>query len=483
MSLLDGVLLGSQLPSVELLPRDSVGSAGAEAVELAALCGLDLDPWQAYCLEHGLSEQSDGLWAAFLCALVVPRQNGKGSVLEAREIAGLFLLNERLILHSAHEFKTCFEHFLRIVHLIESTPDLDRRVQKIRRGVGEQAVELRNGNRLRFIARSGGSGRGMSAPCVVLDEFMFATEAMMGAIMPTLSAQANPQLWLTTSAPLMSSLPLHRLRAQALDGTADRLFYAEWGNDADVAPDDEQAIARANPALGRRIFLDFVAAEREAMSPSEFARERLGVPERPISEVEGAVSTTAWAALADPSSLPSDDTVRLALDAPPDRRTASFAIAGVRADGALHVSERHFLHPTQRGEQSLKDRVVDTALALTTGHNTSLVLPPSSPARAWKADLVAAGVPLDEMTPAEYAEACGRITNAIDDGALRHRDQPSMNNAVAGLASRSSGDVEAWSRRSSSSNIAPFVAATCALARVPVDDGTSVYEERDMVVL
>jgi hypothetical protein len=50
---------------------------------------------------------------------------------------------------------------------------------------------------------------------------------------------------------------------------------------------------------------------------------------------------------------------------------------------------------------------------------------------------------------------------------LRHRGQPELNNAVAGLAVRSSGDVDAWSRRNSSANIAPFVAATCALVRVP----------------
>jgi phage terminase large subunit-like protein len=474
MSLSASVLLGSQTPSVELLPRESAGSAGAEAVELAALCGLKLDPWQAYCLEHGLSERKDGLWAAFICAIVVSRQNGKGSILEARELAGLFLLNEHLILHSAHEFKTCYEHFLRITTLIESTPDLEKRVGKIRRGVGEQAIELRNGNRLRFIARSSGSGRGMSAPCVVLDEFMFATEAMVGAVMPTLSAQVNPQLWMTSSAPLAASEPLHRIRAAAKAGEGDRLFYAEWGNEDGVDLEDEEAVARANPALGRRIFMDFVAAEREAMSPTEFARERLGVPEAPASDGDSPVSLDRWLELTDAKTPPKDDeTVRLALDAPPDRQSATFASAHLRDDGLIFVQVRYHCRPTQpaRGEepadQPLKDRVIDMALKLTKGHNTSLILPPSSPARAWKADLVAAGVSLDEMTPAEYAEACGRITNAVDDGALRHRGQPEMNNAVAGLAVRTSGDVDAWSRRNSSANIAPFVAATCALVRVP----------------
>jgi hypothetical protein len=74
---------------------------------------------------------------------------------------------------------------------------------------------------------------------------------------------------------------------------------------------------------------------------------------------------------------------------------------------------------------------------------------------------------LDELTPAEYAEACGSIMAAISDGSLRHRGQPELDAAVGGLASRSSGDVETWSRRSSSANISPFVALTCAFGRVP----------------
>lgn len=97
------LLRGVQTPRVSCWP-DYATSAGREAVDLARSCGLWLDPWQAFVLEHGLGERSDGKWSAFECAIVVSRQNGKGSILEARELAGLFLFDEQLILHSAHEF-------------------------------------------------------------------------------------------------------------------------------------------------------------------------------------------------------------------------------------------------------------------------------------------------------------------------------------------------------------------------------------------
>jgi hypothetical protein len=97
-------------------------------------------------LRHSLGERPDGKWAAFEVGLNVPRQNGKGSILEARELAGLFLLGERLIIHSAHEFATSLEAFQRLLALIEGTPDLSRRVKRVSRAHGEEGIELTNGS-------------------------------------------------------------------------------------------------------------------------------------------------------------------------------------------------------------------------------------------------------------------------------------------------------------------------------------------------
>lgn len=455
---------GRQRPSVEHLPQGIETSArGDEAVELAGLAGLELDPWQSYVLRTSMSETADGLWSAFLVGVVVGRQNGKGAIIEARELAGLFLpgVSEHLILHSAHEFKTCYEHFLRITQLIEGCPDLDALVQKVRRGVGEQAIELRNGNRLRFIARSSGSGRGMSAPCVILDEAMFLTEAQIGAIMPTLSAQPNPQLWFTSSAPLASSLALHRLRDQAIEGSAERLFYAEWGNDPGVDLDDVEAIARANPALGRRIYMDFIDTEREAMSADEFSRERLGVPEMPLGAGDALFDSTKWEAIADPDSLPTDESLRLALDAPPELTSATFSIAGRRVDGLTHVSIVEHVPPPKMND------LVRYAKALTDRHGTELIIPAGSPARAWRSELIEAGVPLDELKPAEMVEGFGAFKRKALELSLRHRGQPELTNAVMGIEVRKAAEVDMPDRRRSSVNIAPAMAAMAALVRVP----------------
>ena len=90
--------------------------------------------------------------ASFEVALIVPRQNGKGSILEALELHALYRDPDcRLILHSAHEFKTAKEAFRRVTALIEESDLLRAQVAHIRYTTGEEGVELRDGSRLKFV--------------------------------------------------------------------------------------------------------------------------------------------------------------------------------------------------------------------------------------------------------------------------------------------------------------------------------------------
>src|SRR5271154_6629252 len=94
--------IGAQRPRVDHKPRHK-HSTGPEAIELAASAGLILDDWQQYILTNWLGETTDGRWSASTIGLMVSRQNGKGALLEARELAGLFLLEEPVIIHTAQE--------------------------------------------------------------------------------------------------------------------------------------------------------------------------------------------------------------------------------------------------------------------------------------------------------------------------------------------------------------------------------------------
>ncbi len=455
-------------PTVRHLPSGQPNPLVDTALDLAAIAGLELDGWQADTLADAMRLEH-GRWAAREVGVVVSRQNGKGKILAVRQLAGLFVLGERLQVHSAHEFKTCYEHFRQVKDLIQQCPILAAEllpVTGIRTGAGDQAIETRSGCRLRFIARSRSSGVGFSADTVYLDEAFRLDDQTMSALLPTMSARPNGQMWYTSSAPHEDSSVLHRVRRRGLAGDDPRLFYVEWGNRPDVDPTDRDAWARANPAIGIRIAVDDIAAEQRSMSPQAFGRERLGIPDPELGgNDQKPINPDRWLQLIDAETdPPDDDTVRLCLDAPRGVGSATFSVAGLRSDGLLFVGVREHL---RSNDGPLKDRVVAQALRYTKGHRTSLILPPGSPARAWRADLEAAGVPLDEMTPAEYGEARNRIVDAVGDGTLRHRGNPDLNAAVVGLVAKPSDDGDAWSRRSSLSNLAPLIGVTCALVRVP----------------
>lgn len=472
--------LGVQTPRIVSIPP-YVSSAGQEAIDLCSQIGLHFDPWQQFCLHHGLGEREDGRWAAFEAGIVVSRQNGKDSIFEGRELAGLFVFNEQLILHSAHEFKTAQEHFRRVLFWLENTDWLRRRVKSVRTSHGEEGVELLTGQRLRFVARSTGSGRGFSGDCVILNEAFNLPETSVDALMPTMSARPNPQLWYGSSPGDKTIAPceqLARVRRRGIAGDDPSLFYAEWSIDPHTDqcardehgaitcadhddPDDPASWAKANPALGIRISEEHVARERASMGAKGFARERLGVGNWP-ADVEShweVIPEARWLALADEDSEP-EGRVAFALTVSPDRQWAAIGVAGRRADGLTHAE----VVEHRPGTKWVTERVVELVQQW---EPCAFVVDAGSPAGSLIADLEAAGVEVVKPTTREVAHSFGQFLDAVipEQGApaLRYLPDVALDAAVAGAATRKLTDAKAWDAQAASVDITPLTAITSAM--------------------
>jgi hypothetical protein len=458
-------LLGAQLPRISWIPP-SVGSAGDEAVDLCRMAGLYLDPWEEWTLCHSLGERPGGKWAALEVGVNVPRQNGKGAILEARELTGLYLLGERFITHSAHQFDTSLEAFRRLLMLIEDNDEFSRRIKRISHSHGEEGIELTTRQRIRFRTRTKGGGRGFSGDCVILDEAMDLPLSAHGALLPTLSARPNPQVWYTGSAVDQNvhehGLVFARVRERGLACDDDRLMYAEWSADAEIDTfdailDDEGAWAQANPGLGIRVTQEFVAMERRSMDPRTFAVERLGVGDWPRLDDDAGdgITKEMWAAIADEASTVVDP-VQFAFDVRPDRRAAAIGVAGFREDGLPHVE----VVAHQSGTKWIPGRLAE----LLDHHDGGrVVFDEKSPAAALIPKLVELGIPFEALSGPEYAKGCGVFFDAVEQEALRHLDQPELTAAARGAAKRPLGDAWAWSRKNSAVDISPLVSCTLAL--------------------
>jgi phage terminase large subunit-like protein len=455
MSLLD-VGLGVQEPSFRTGPRvDPNDSRADDAVWLAKRVGLELDPWQELVLRTGRARRADGKWVAFEVAPIVPRQNGKGSILEALEIDALFNDEEaRLILHSAHEFKTAYEAFRRVVGLIQDS-ELMPLVRRIRYTTGEEGIELEDGSRLKFVARSTGAGRGFSGDLIVLDEAYNLTDAAMSAMLPTLSARPNPQIWYTSSAPLPNdkSDVLRRLIRRGRAGASSRLAFFEWAANKGDAIDDRDAWARANPGLGIRLNEDVIEAELGAMTVEDFARERLGLWPDEEDVQKGIIPPERWAACERERSEPVGETV-LAVDVAPNRDWASIVWAARSNQRGVHVEVLEH----RRGVRWL----IPTLVEYQERTGSKVAIGVNSPAWSLKEDLDEARVGLRELSKAELAQASGALFDAVMEDDLAHLGQPALNDAVANAKKVNYDDAWLWSRRTSEIDISPLVAVTMA---------------------
>lgn len=446
------VLLGNQQPRVHSAPLFHT-TLGDDAVDLAAAAGLHLDSWQQFVLRDAMGQDSTGRFSAFEVGLMVPRQNGKGAVIEARELAGLFLLNEQLILHSAHEFKTAKEGYLRVRSLIENTPDLMELVKQFRFSNEDVSVELRSGQRLRFVARSKGSGRGFSGDCVILDEAYELPDEILSALMPTMSARPNPQLWYTSSAGFETSYVLERVRERGLEKSPN-LAYFEWSAERESDFDDRDAWRQANPALGIRLRPEFIQAEREAMDEVSFGRERLGIWDDQTTLA--VIPADAWNNCRVAESSQIEDPVAVAVDVAWDRSWAAVSVAGRCADGVPQVE----LAAHQRGT----DWIVDAVKRIREQAETvAVVVDASGPAGSLIPAFEELGIDTFNTSGRDMQQACGGFYDAVMNTQLRHTGAAALTAALAGARKRDLGDAWAWARRDVTVDISPLVAATLAL--------------------
>lgn len=358
-------LPGSPRPRVDTYAPYEV-TYGPAAVRLAEAAGLFLDPWQQESLHRMLAVDEHGRWRHFEVAELVARQNGKGSILEARVLAGFLLFGERLIMWSAHEYKTAIELFLRVKQLVGTlieAGEIDGSDIKVIHTNGEQGFErLSTGQRVKFIARSKDSGRGFSGDLNVIDEAYAYTPAQQSALMPTMSARANPQIVYASSPPLdgASGEVLYALRERG-DPSAPRpadappwqqdesLAYRDWGAAGDLESldgidlGDPGLWAATNPAFRVRISEQFVAREFRAMTREHFARERLGIWPRRATGRSGVIPDEVWRALVDPAAgeparvaRPRD--VVFVAQVNSTRSHTTIAAVGARPDGSLLAS-------------------------------------------------------------------------------------------------------------------------------------------------
>lgn len=291
-----GKLLGSQEPSVRIAPKYKE-TDGLDAEKLIRAGHVILDPWQADVLSDWMGRDKTGKWASSTCGGSVPRQNGKSFLVQGRAEAGMLLFNEQVI-YTAHLQKTATETFEEMRDFFES-PKLEKYVKEIKTAIGREQIILKNGARIKFLARTRNGGRGQHGDLLIFDEAQELDTDAQASFLPAISASLNPQtLYVGTPPDGQSAGTVFRgIRDKAISGKTGRTAWFEFSVDEIGDVTDRERWADTNPALGRRIMLTTIEGESEQMAPDMFARERLGWWTPITDEGEDyAINRELWAA-------------------------------------------------------------------------------------------------------------------------------------------------------------------------------------------
>lgn len=412
-----------------------------DCLEVCAVGELYPFEWQELILEGWLGRNEQGKWSAPTCGNSTPRQNGKTLGLTgARIVYGMLALGEEVV-YTAHLQKTSTETFEGLADIFESRR-LSKRVSYVRSALGREEIRLRNGARIKFLARTRGGGKGQHGDLLVFDEAQELTSAQQGSFLPAISARRNPQT-IYTGTPPDDEAPAYvfrGIRDRALSGDAGKVAWSEFSVDEIGDTSDPSRWAATNPSGGLLISFDTIATEHDQMDDGTFATMRLGWWRPASSSVEAALDAKAWdeCATDDP---PMDGAVSYGVKFSLDGNRCALAACIVPEDGKPHI-ELVFIRDVTRGTgfvASWLSRRLDVAcFASIDGKSRAVALANRLDKKGVDED--AYGI----CSSTEMAEACSMLDDAIRSRALTHYSQGRLDESATKSPKRDIGKVGGW---------------------------------------
>lgn len=316
---------------------DYADSEWQDCHALNAAGGLEMLEWQDGIMRCWLATNGLGRWAAPTCGGSVPRQNGKTlGLVVPRVNYGMTMIGEEVI-YTSHLQKTSTETFESVATFFDGKA-LKKYVKDVKTAIGREQVILKNGARMKFLARTRNGGRGQHGDLLIFDEALELDAKSQASFLPAISASRNPQVIYISTPPTPDSpgAVFGGIRQRALAGESDRTCWFEWSVDEIGDVTDRSRWYATNPSLGILIQESTVESELEQMDPDTFARERLGwwsTAKNPDAVIERAVWDACRA-----DALPCDDEVIAAgVKFSPDGLEAALSMAAKQRDGSVCV--------------------------------------------------------------------------------------------------------------------------------------------------
>lgn len=416
--------------------------------------------------------------------LLVARQNGKSLVLTVLSLYFMYLREAALVIGTAQNLDVAEEIWQDAVDIAEASEDLAAEIKQVVKVNGKKTLKLVGGQRYKVAAASRRAPRGLSSDLVMLDELREHQHwQAWAAATKTTMARAQALIVAASNAGDAASVVLGFLRRlghwaigdpdgicdgqcpdlqaeveeEGEDGIdqedEDSLGIFEWSAAPGSKRWDRDAWAQANPGMGHTI------TERAIAAAARTDPDDVFFPECLCSWMDGHTTSIfgdgVWESRWDGHSAIASRH-RFGLAVKPDRSRTTIAVAGVRADGRLHVE----VVQTGSGTRWAPKRVRE----LLNKWGGQVGLEPSGAAGGLMKQLADEKIEPVLLGNQEMTQAAGAFFDAVIEDALTHLGQPELNEALANAVQKYVAGSKAfrWEPVSSLVDLSPLDSATIA---------------------
>ena len=425
-----------------------------------------LDPWQRHLVIHACELLPDGRPRFRKVLVLVARQNGKTELLVILVLYWMYVERVKLVLGTSTNLDYARESWDKAVTLAEDTPALAKRIPTngIRRANGEQTLATVYKGRYKIAASNREGGRSLTVDRLVMDELReHHNWDAYNAATPATNAVRGAQVWMISNQGDDKSVVLNALRDQTIEGKDSRLGIFEWSSPDGMAANDVDALAMANPALGRRIDIENIIGEAErALSAGgeQMATFLTEVHCRRVSLLNPAVDMEKWAECEDDGNMDGlRGSLAMCLDVSLDELHATLyaaAIDGarVRIDEVAEWDGQLAVHEMTRDLPELVERIKPRVL----GWFPYGPAAAAAASLAERADWPPRGVELQPMR-ADVAAVCMGFAEQVRSLTLAHSDDPLLTAHVGAAEKMYHGDGWRFTRKGAGQVDAAYAAA------------------------
>jgi phage terminase large subunit-like protein len=431
------VRYGSQTPRIASKSLD-LPSKGPEMIQFCKDIGFPLLPWQELLAMETLKYKPDGRWGHPLVGIMLPRQQGKSTFMALRILFGIYCLDEKMHLATAHKLTTSSEIFFKVGQMIDDSHILQENFSKKYESKGSQEIRFKNG--ARYLIRAGNSAaRGIAGPDVIhIDELReFDTEDVWSSMRFTQMSNKNPQAYFYSNAGHANSILLLKFRERGLAaaaGAEDSIGWFEWSAEPGAEITNKEAWYQSNPSLGHTVHEDNIKdslSDREDIFRTEILCQFVSMINPVISEAE-------WKKCYDPEpKLDREKDTWMAIDLSPDRKHGAL-VAGQRLDGdRFLVSLLHtWFNPVSIDDKQMANDIAPWVRKFPVNY----VAYSKSTAAAVAARLAPAGIPIYEINSQDYQQSCDEFVSAVSAARLVHNSQEELDKQVLSAVKLQRGD-------------------------------------------